>query len=138
MLKQPDLIHISSNYPYSFTQLSMFLDLLKHERKQLSVKTLCLTFLGKECPVIYIEEASRRTTLVTPKTIVVMARLHPAETLSSYILEYMVKSLLTPEPEFEWLLQHFNWVFVPMMNVDGVVVGNARMDANGYDLNKVW
>lgn len=32
MLKKPDIIHISSNYPYSFTQLSMFLDLLKHER----------------------------------------------------------------------------------------------------------
>lgn len=36
---------------------------------------------------------------------------------------------------------HFDsilWVVIPMLNVDGVIVGNNRTGISGYDYNRYW
>ena len=36
------------------------------------------------------------------------------------------------------LLENFTFKVIPMMNPDGVVVGNYRCNFAGYDLNRWW
>eukprot|EP00662_Eupelagonemidae_sp_cell21_P026083 gene26083-30128_t len=36
------------------------------------------------------------------------------------------------------LLETYRFVFIPILNPDGVAIGNYRCDNNGYDLNRCW
>ena len=73
------------------------------------------------------------------KKIVVLGRQHPCEVAGSYIAESMIKNLLGSEsPDTKFLLTHYEVVFIPMVNPDGVIYGNARCNVAGFDLNRQW
>lgn len=36
------------------------------------------------------------------------------------------------------LLNQFGFIFVPMVNPDGVIYGNSRCNMAGLDLNRQW
>jgi murein tripeptide amidase MpaA len=38
----------------------------------------------------------------------------------------------------KYLLKNFVFKIIPMLNPDGVIVGNYRCNLNGYDLNRHW
>ena len=42
------------------------------------------------------------------------------------------------EEENEDLLSKYKFVIFPMVNPDGVFVGNSRTNLKGYDLNRHW
>lgn len=72
------------------------------------------------------------------KAIVIMARQHAGETPSSYIVQYMVEELLGSTQENDFLLSKYDFYIFPMVNVDGVAVGNYRCNLSGLDLNRNW
>ena len=49
----------------------------------------------------------------------IIGRQHSGETYSSFIIHGLINFLLSTETEFEW------WI-LPMVNPDGVVIGNYR------------
>lgn len=68
-----------------------------------------------------------------------MARQHPGETWSSYLMDEFIHSLVSLTiPECQYLLNNFIFKIVPMINVDGVISGNFRCDLTGMDLNRNW
>lgn len=64
-------------------------------------------------------------------TVVVFARQHPGESVGSWMMEGLMKKLFSCDPAVCWIL-------VPMLNVDGVKIGNNRTGLLGYDLNRSW
>lgn len=74
------------------------------------------------------------------KAVVFIGRQHPGETASSFVLEEIIQQLLLPvsSNEMEFLLGKFDFYLIPMLNVDGVLLGNYRCNANGFDLNRGW
>ena len=70
--------------------------------------------------------------------IIFMARQHPGEVWSSYMMLGIIKSLLKPSEESKYILKHFIIKIYPMVNIDGVVHGNFRCDITGVDLNRRW
>jgi predicted deacylase len=46
--------------------------------------------------------------------------------------------LISDDPKAEMLRTNFVIKVVPMMNPDGVIVGNYRCNINGWDLNRKW
>lgn len=68
----------------------------------------------------------------TKAVAVVFARQHPGESVSSWMMEGLASRLAElPCPEVQWLL-------VPMVNVDGVILGNNRTGLLGFDFNRHW
>jgi murein tripeptide amidase MpaA len=68
-----------------------------------------------------------------------MARQHPGETMGSFIMDEILNYFAgEPSIEKEFILWRFNIYCIPMVNVDGVVLGNYRGNAHGYDLNRCW
>ncbi len=63
---------------------------------------------------------------------VVLARQHPGESVSSWLMEGLAGRLM------ELNSPEVLWVIVPMVNVDGVVLGNNRTGLLGYDFNRHW
>jgi len=61
---------------------------------------------------------------------------HPSETHSIYTLIRLISNL--SQKSHQNLIEKFVWKIVPMINVDGNVLGNARRDACGTDLNRQY
>lgn len=70
--------------------------------------------------------------------IIITARQHPGESPASFVLEGFIRALLNPgnSDRLLGLLTICELHLVPMLNPDGVVVGNSRVSLAGVDLNR--
>jgi len=72
------------------------------------------------------------------KEVLIIGRMHPEETISSYIVEAMIKYLLSDECVPGMLRKSHCFYIVPMLNPDGVILGSSRCSASGRDMNRIW
>jgi murein tripeptide amidase MpaA len=69
----------------------------------------------------------------------VIARQHPGETMAEWFVEGLLERLLDPsDPVARSLLDRAVLHVVPNMNPDGSVRGNLRTNATGANLNREW
>ena len=72
------------------------------------------------------------------KAIVIIGRQHPGETVGSYVVKACIDFLMGDSEEAKKLREVYVFKIVPMMNPDGVLVGNSRTSFAGCDLNRRW
>ncbi|KAH0576699.1 Zinc carboxypeptidase domain-containing protein [Spironucleus salmonicida] len=72
------------------------------------------------------------------KIIFVTARIHPGETQSSYIMEGFLNYILSQSSKAILIRQNYIIKIIPMLNPDGVILGNYRCNYAGFDLNRKW
>jgi len=80
--------------------------------------------------------ASSQNEISRRKCVVLSSRVHPGESNSSYIMEGLIEFLLSGEEVARVLRDRFVFKIVPMLNPDGVIVGNYRCSLSGHDLNR--
>ncbi|MCC7039316.1 MAG: hypothetical protein IT516_03295 [Burkholderiales bacterium] len=69
----------------------------------------------------------------------VIARQHPGETMAEWFVEGMLERLIDPaDPVARCVLERAVLHVVPNMNPDGSVRGNLRTNAAGANLNREW
>lgn len=68
----------------------------------------------------------------------VIGRQHPGEANGSFVLRGSLDQLISSDPISLSLLSHCDFVVIPMLNPDGVVVGNFRTSLFGKDLNRLF
>jgi cytosolic carboxypeptidase protein 2/3 len=147
-----DSVFFAYCFPYSYTDLQK--DILAIERdpkrqKFMQTTALCKTLAGINCELLTITDYSekkesekepkiRHTPRVKPG-VVISARVHPGETVGSWMMRGVLFFLTDPESEEARLLRE-NFVFkiIPMLNPDGVINGNYRCSLAGCDLNRRW
>ena len=66
------------------------------------------------------------------------SRVHPGESMVSYLIEYIIEFLVGNSQEARILRENFVFKIVPMLNIDGVINGNYRCNLAGVDLNRQW
>jgi hypothetical protein len=64
------------------------------------------------------------------------ARVHPGETVASFVLQGVVEYLVGRQGAA--LRNRYVFKIVPMLNPDGVIHGNYRCNLSGKDLNRCW
>ena len=64
--------------------------------------------------------------------VVVIARQHPGESVGSWLMEGFLERLKSVDN------CSVSWLIVPMINIDGVLLGNNRTGLLGYDFNRHW
>ena len=72
------------------------------------------------------------------KAVVIIGRQHPGETVGSYVVKGCMDFLMGNSDEAKKLREIYLFKIVPMMNPDGVLVGNSRTSFAGCDLNRRW
>jgi len=73
------------------------------------------------------------------KSLWIIARQHPGETMAEWFVDGMLERLLDPaDPVARVLLEQATLYVVPNMNPDGSVRGNLRTNAAGANLNREW
>ena len=94
---------------------------------------LCHTLAGNDVDMLIITNfASRPEVIAERPSIILTGRVHPGESNSSYIIEGVIEYLLSWNDEGAKQLRN-KYVFkvVPMLNPDGVVIGNYRCSLSG-------
>ena len=73
------------------------------------------------------------------KKLWVIARQHPGETMAEWFMLGLISRILDEDDSTSVsLLQKANLYLVPNMNIDGSILGNLRVNANGINLNREW
>lgn len=133
-----DTVYFAYSEPYLYTKLRQFLD---RQRASCSPgvvweeSVLCKSLGGLNVPLIKIREAGRER---AKRLITVTARVHPGESVGSFMCEGFLSFICSSKEEAVRLRRQFNIVVVPMLNPDGVVAGNSRTSLTGVDLNRKW
>jgi len=115
-------------------------------RKFCRRRLLTRTVAGNRCDVITItappkDEKETEDSLTKAKSkpcIVLSARVHPGETNASWIMKGCIDFLTSADSVAAKLREEFMFKVIPMMNPDGVIIGNYRTGLAGSDLNRRW
>ncbi|MGH0154866.1 UNVERIFIED_CONTAM: hypothetical protein FKN15_028419 [Acipenser sinensis] len=72
------------------------------------------------------------------KVVFLTARVHPGESPASFVCQGVIDFLVSQNPVARVLRDHVVFKIVPMLNPDGVYLGNYRCSLMGFDLNRHW
>jgi len=98
------------------------------------VSDLGATLDGRDVNLVTVGDAG-----AGKKSIWVIARQHPGETMAEWFVEGLLERLLDPaDPVARRVLERAVLHVVPNMNPDGSVRGNLRTNAAGANLNREW
>ncbi|KAL4472948.1 hypothetical protein ABPG72_020642 [Tetrahymena utriculariae] len=135
-----DETYFAYSIPYTYSQLQKYLNsILSQNYSFFSIRSLCNTLLGNQLFLITITNPiTKQNQNLQKKAIFITCRVHPGETISSYVLEGLINFLLSDSEEAYLLREQFIFKIVPMLNPDGVIHGNYRCSLAGCDLNRRW
>jgi cytosolic carboxypeptidase protein 2/3 len=76
--------------------------------------------------VIITNFSSKPEDIALRKAVVITSRVHPGESNSSFIMQGILDYLVSDDDGARYLRNNFVFKIVPMLNPDGVIVGNYR------------
>lgn len=137
---ESDTCYLAHCYPYTYSQLQHYLQRISSNPAIVSycrLRILCHSLAGNAVYMMTITSpGDSRFDSRTKKAVVVTARVHPGETNGSWMMEGLLDFLLGTSADAQLLRDTFVFKVVPMLNPDGVVVGNYRCSLAGRDLNR--
>lgn len=125
-----DKCFFAYSYPYTYSDLQddlMVLQLDKPKSHTFRRSILSRTLAGNRCDLLTItEKTSSLNELQARKGILISARVHPGETVASWICKGIINFLTSDCDNAIALRRAFVFKVIPMLNPDGVVNGNYR------------
>ncbi|CAG9859779.1 unnamed protein product [Phyllotreta striolata] len=137
-----DEVYLAHSYPYTYSDLQDYLlEMSTHPVKSTftSIRPLCKSLAGNNVQYVTITTPPAAGAPVKKKkAIVLTARVHPGETPSSWIMKGILDFLSSDTGPAKELRDKFIFKIVPMLNPDGVIVGNNRCSLSAKDLNRQY
>ncbi|XP_060844938.1 cytosolic carboxypeptidase 6-like isoform X1 [Rhopalosiphum padi] len=137
--KDDDSYQFSYSYPYSYTRQQNYLSLI--EKKKLPYfkrELLGQSIQNKRLDLITITNPKNMNPTEKVHVVVILGRVHGCETPSSYVCQGIIEFLISNHPAVVRLRKKVVFQLIPMMNPDGVTLGNSRTNLLGIDLNRAW
>ena len=111
----------------------------KNARRVCRRTSLCQTLWGLDCPLLTVTDFSCPAKEREAKPVVIVtARVHPGESAASWMMQGLLDYVTSEVPRAIELRKAVVLKLVPMLNPDGVAVGNNRASLCGKDLNRCW
>ncbi|XP_023955414.2 cytosolic carboxypeptidase 3 isoform X11 [Chrysemys picta bellii] len=135
-----DTCYFAHCYPYTYSNLQDYLAAISRDpvrSKFCKIRILCHSLARNIVYVLTITSPSESGKEAKRKAAVILtARVHPGETNSSWIMKGFLDYILGSSGDARLLRDTFVFKVVPMLNPDGVIVGNYRCSLAGQDLNR--
>ncbi|XP_054582432.1 cytosolic carboxypeptidase 3 isoform X3 [Eptesicus fuscus] len=134
-----DTCYFAHCYPYTYTNLQEYLSSINNDpvrSKFCKVRVLCHTIARNMVYILTITTPLKNADSRKRKAVILTARVHPGETNSSWIMKGFLDFILGSSRDAQLLRDTFIFKVVPMLNPDGVIVGNYRCSLAGRDLNR--
>uniref|UniRef100_A0A8C9UE14 Cytosolic carboxypeptidase 2 n=1 Tax=Serinus canaria TaxID=9135 RepID=A0A8C9UE14_SERCA len=128
-----DTCFFAACYPYTYSELQRYLCALAADparSRYCTVRALCRSLAGNTVPLLTITGPG---STAGKRVVVVSARVG-----SSWAMRGFLDFLLSPHKDAQLLRRLFIFEVVPMLNPDGVVVGNSRCSLVGRDPNRAY
>ncbi|XP_046745556.1 cytosolic carboxypeptidase 6 [Diprion similis] len=135
--REDDVYQFVLTYPYSYTRYLNHLENLCTKCTNASVvkkETLTLSIQKRKVELISIATASENQR----KVVAIMTRAHPGESPASFVCQGLMDFLVSNHPIAKVLRDYVVFKIIPMLNPDGVFLGNYRSSVMGMDLNRSW
>ncbi|KAL3887872.1 hypothetical protein ACJMK2_000261, partial [Sinanodonta woodiana] len=135
-----DTYYLAHCYPYTFTDLKDDLENLLNDKQRqqfITREVLCETRAGNSCFLVTVTNFDQPKEIQSEKkAVVITARVHPGESQASWMLKGAIDFITGPDPDAQELRNRFIFKIIPMLNPDGVIVGNYRCSMAARDLNR--
>ncbi|KMQ95365.1 cytosolic carboxypeptidase 2-like protein [Lasius niger] len=102
------------------------------------LRLLCRSLAGNGVYYLTITAPTQDEEVRRKRGVVITARVHPGETPSSWTMKGIIDFLTGDTNRARELRERFVFKLVPMLNPDGVIVGNNRCSLSGKDLNRQY
>ncbi|XP_068230422.1 cytosolic carboxypeptidase 2-like isoform X3 [Palaemon carinicauda] len=136
-----DTVYIAHCYPYSYSDMQEHLLSIQNDVFKSTVcrqRILCRSLAGNPVYLLTITSPEPEEDGKKKRAVVLTARVHPGETPSSWIMKGVLDFLTMDHPKAHELRSQFIFKVIPMLNPDGVIVGNHRCSLVGRDLNRQY
>ncbi|XP_076191780.1 cytosolic carboxypeptidase 3 isoform X1 [Aptenodytes patagonicus] len=136
-----DTCYFAHCYPYTYSNLQEYLVAISKDpvkSRFCKIHILCHSLAGNIVYVLTITNPPKSGKGTERKAVILTARVHPGETNSSWIMKGFLDYILGDSGKAQLLRDNFVFKVVPMLNPDGVIVGNHRCSLTGQDLNRKY
>jgi len=136
-----EVYYFAYSYPYTYTDLQKYLHRLERlEMPFLQRKLLCRTIQNRRMDILTITNPDTGANAHSKKKkhVMITARVHPGETPAQYICQGLIDLLVSDHPLAVAMRDKLVFKIIPMLNPDGVFLGNYRCSSLGFDLNRHW
>ncbi|XP_025992726.2 uncharacterized protein LOC105203436 [Solenopsis invicta] len=136
-----DIVYLAHCYPYTYTDLQEYLGKIVADPAKTrfaKLRLLCRSLAGNGVYYLTITAPTNDEEVRRKRGVVITARVHPGETPSSWTMKGIIDFLTGDTNRARELRERFVFKLVPMLNPDGVIVGNNRCSLSGKDLNRQY
>ncbi|XP_035863139.1 cytosolic carboxypeptidase 6 isoform X1 [Sander lucioperca] len=137
--QEDDVYQFAYCYPYTYSRLQHYLASLERRNlPYLQREQLGLSVQQRRLDLLTITNSDHLNPEREKKLVFLSARVHPGESPASFICQGVIDFLVSQHPVAQILRDHVIFKIVPMLNPDGVYLGNYRCSLMGFDLNRHW
>jgi len=111
-----------------------YTNLIKGKENRVHLKKYGESPLGKKLAVLNIYKDNPKGKDI----IVLLTRQHPPEVTGYYAFQYFLETILGDSDLANDFLNKYHVLAFPLLNPDGVDLGNWRHNSNGVDTNRDW
>ncbi|XP_055587039.1 uncharacterized protein LOC129739589 isoform X2 [Uranotaenia lowii] len=138
-----DTVFFAHSYPYTYSDLQDYLMNIQRnpvKSKFCKLRLLCRSLAGNNVYYLTVTAPSTHEddNQKKKKAVVITARVHPGESPSSWMMKGLMDFITGDSYVAKKLRHKFIFKLVPMLNPDGVIVGNTRSSLTGRDLNRQY
>ncbi|KAL0849506.1 hypothetical protein ABMA28_013783 [Loxostege sticticalis] len=150
--REEDVYHFTAAAPYSYSRLQKYLAIWEKKAQAFATReSIAETTQKRRIDLVTIgsfdlketdqkEEQPVKGKVVEPKkrVVLIIARSHGGEPPSSFICQGLLDYMVSSSEKAVALRNGIVMQVVPMLNPDGVFLGNQRSDLLGSDPNRCW
>ena len=126
-------------FPYTYTDLQRYLYRLERRALPFVQRVeIARTLQHRRLDLLTITAPDEESSGPKLATVFITARVHPGETPASFACQGLIDWLISDDPAAVKLRDRTVFKIVPMLNPDGVFLGNYRCSFVGVDLNRQW
>lgn len=125
------VVRLSMGQPYTQVNYKRFIQSYKYDSR-LKIATLATTRRGRPAEKIIISHFDK----VPEYKILFVARAHACEMMSNYLLEGIIRQLLSDKPKMRSLLDKAEVMIIPFLDKDGVEEGDQGKNRIPRDHNR--
>ena len=136
-----DTVYFAHCYPYTYSDCCKYIqNICSFQNKDKVRKTvLCKSLAGNDVDMLIVTNfTSIPEEIAVRKAIILTSRVHPGESNASYMIKGVIDYLISEDENAQFLRNTYVFKIIPMLNPDGVIVGNYRCSLIGQDLNRQW
>ncbi|CAI2382279.1 unnamed protein product [Moneuplotes crassus] len=143
-----DEVYLCHCFPFTYRDCKEHLESIcndNEEKGRINMKSkirkteMCKSLAGNSLDLVIITNfTSSELDISKRQAAIITGRVHPGESNSSFVVQGILDFLVGNTTTAIQLRDKYVFKIIPMLNPDGVILGNYRCSLSGQDLNRQW